>query len=98
MSTVNGVRRMCMLIGAALLLLSMQVARVSAFGQQGFVPSSSLPQQQSVSAPLLVLVAYGLVWLFVAAYVWSISRRLGAIEQELADARREFSVRNAGRP
>jgi CcmD family protein len=99
MSFLNHVRRVAALAGAALLLVSTQVSRVAAFAvqQDGFVPASSLPQTQSVSAPALVLAAYGLVWLFVVIFVFMMWRKLGALEKELGEARREFSARKGTR-
>ena len=98
MAVMNHVRRAA---GAAITLLalaSLLVSRVAAFAAQNdFKNISDLPQQESISASPLVLGAYALVWLFVVAFVFSMWRRMSAIEKELADARREFSARKSGR-
>jgi CcmD family protein len=64
--------------------------------QSGFVPIDQLPPQQTMSASPLLLGAYAIVWLALIAFVWSMWRRLGKVEQELADARREIGARKTG--
>jgi CcmD family protein len=49
-----------------------------------------------MSASPLLLGAYAIVWLALIAFVWSMWRRLGKVEQELADARREIGARKTG--
>jgi CcmD family protein len=98
MSLLNHSRRVLALAGAAAMVVVTQVSSVAALtAQDGFVPASSLPQTPTVSAPPLVLAAYAIVWLLVVAFVWSLWRRMGTLEKELADARREFGSRKGGR-
>jgi len=47
----------------------------------------NLSQQatESVSAPPLILAAYGFVWAAVFVYVWLLWQRIGRVERELAE-------------
>jgi CcmD family protein len=51
----------------------------------GFVSVDEVPPGEQIPAINLVAAAYGLVWLALMAYVWSIGRRLRQVETELAD-------------
>ncbi len=66
------------------------VAAPEQLAGDGFEPVSSLPApQETLPAAPMVMAAYGFVWLMVMAYLWSIWRRLGAVQRELeSDARR----------
>ena len=50
------------------------------------------PAEQLPAAPL-VLGAYAVIWVGVLVYVWSISRRLGSVDRELATLRRMIDTR-----
>ena len=52
--------------------------------QEGFVPIDQLKPKEELPAAPLVMAAYGVAWLVVFGYVWSIWRRLGRVEQEIA--------------
>jgi CcmD family protein len=56
-----------------------------------FVPVSELPDasraEQMPAAPMLIS-AYVVVWLALLVYVWSLWRRLAAVEREVADVAR----------
>jgi CcmD family protein len=69
------------------LRLALQQPTVSApdqVGGDGFEPVSSLPApQETLPAAPMVMAAYGFVWVMVLGYVWSVWRRLGAVEREL---------------
>ncbi len=58
--------------------------------QNDFVPVKNLPalQQEHIPAAPLVMVAYAFVWVALLVYVWSVWRRVGAVQRELADLRR----------
>jgi CcmD family protein len=63
--------------------------------QDEFVPVSELPpQDQLPSAPLLI-AAYAFVWLALGGYVFSVARRLTAVQQELE--RLDTDVKKGGR-
>ncbi len=52
--------------------------------QGEFVPLSQVPPSEQIPSFTLVAAAYAFVWVVLLAYVWSISRRLQKVEQELA--------------
>ncbi len=49
-----------------------------------FVPVEDVPPEEQIPAIGLVATAYGLVWVAVLGYVWSLGRRLQAAEREIA--------------
>ena len=55
--------------------------------QEGFVPIDQLQPKEQLPAAPLVMAAYGVAWLVIFGYVWSIWRRLGQVEQDLAAVR-----------
>jgi CcmD family protein len=86
-----------------LLLLPLAGAAVGAQGQptsaaqDEFVPLDSLPPDEGLPAAPLVMAAYGAAWLIIVLYLWSIWRRLGHVERELAEvARRADPTRSTG--
>ncbi|MBI1872804.1 MAG: CcmD family protein [Acidobacteria bacterium] len=58
-------------------------------GQDEFVPVNDLPPSEQLPAAPLLVAAYAFVWVVLFAYVWSLWRRLGQVEREIAqlDAR-----------
>jgi CcmD family protein len=52
--------------------------------QGEFVPLSEVPPSEQIPSFTLVAAAYAFVWVVLIAYVWSISRRLQKVEQELS--------------
>ncbi|MCU0256686.1 MAG: CcmD family protein, partial [Vicinamibacterales bacterium] len=76
------------LVPVPTLVLAVQQPAVSApeqLGGDGYEPVSSLPApaQEALPAAPMVMAAYGFVWLAVVVYLWSIWRRLGAVQREL---------------
>ncbi len=62
--------------------------------QNEFVPIKDLPgQQEQIPAAPLVMAAYAFVWVALLVYVWSVWRRVGAVQRELADLRRRTERR-----
>jgi CcmD family protein len=57
-------------------------------GQEEFVPLSEIPAEEQIPAFTLVAVAYAAVWIVLMGYVWSLSRRLNAVESELTSISR----------
>ena len=53
-----------------------------AAAQDGFVPVSQLPPAEELPPGPLVLGAYGFIWVAVLVYVWSIARRLSAVQKD----------------
>jgi CcmD family protein len=60
-------------------------------GQEEFVPLSEIPPEEQIPAFTLVAVAYAAVWIILLAYVWSVSRRLQSVENELTTLTRKRS-------
>jgi CcmD family protein len=59
--------------------------------QEEFVPLSEIPPEEQIPAFTLVASAYALVWIVLIGYVWSVSRRLHAVESELTSLSRRHS-------
>ncbi len=62
--------------------------------QNEFGPVKELPaQQEQLPAAPLVMAAYAFVWVALLVYVWTVWRRVGAVQRELADLRRRTERR-----
>ncbi len=59
--------------------------------QEGFVPIDQVQAKEELPAAPLVMIAYGIAWLAVFGYVWTIWRRLGNVEREIADVNRRIA-------
>ena len=57
--------------------------------QEEFVPLSEVPPSEQIPAFRLVAIAYGMVWVILIGYVWSVSQRLQKVERELAAIERK---------
>jgi CcmD family protein len=57
----------------------------------GFVPVENVSAQEQIPAAPLVIGAYAVAWVLVFGYLWSIWRRLGRVERELADVSRRVA-------
>lgn len=72
----------------SLMLMSLLLAPGVASAQQPspdeFVPISQAPPEEQIPAINLVGGAYAFVWLAVVGYVWSLGRRIGKAESDLA--------------
>jgi CcmD family protein len=92
-------KRVLMSIAAALVLLA---GRVAAFqppgGQSEFVPVSSLPPTEQLPAAPLLIAAYAFVWVAVFVYVWSVWRRLGRVETDMAALQKRVNRSGGGAP
>jgi CcmD family protein len=82
-----------------LLLFGLVAGRAAAEQQQpppktpsveGFVPVDQLPPQEQLPAVPLVIAAYALAWLAIFVYLWSLWRRLGRVERDIADVTRRL--------
>ncbi len=58
--------------------------------QDGFVPMSDIPPEDQLPAAPLLVAAYSVVWAIAIGYLWTIWRRLGMVERELADVTRRI--------
>ncbi len=54
----------------------------------GFVPMDDVPAEEQLPAAPLLAAAYIVVWVLAIGYLWTIWRRLGSVEKELAEALR----------
>ncbi len=55
--------------------------------QDEFVPASELPPEDQMPAAPLLIGAYAIAWVVIAAYTWSLWRRLGRVEADLSALR-----------
>ncbi len=60
--------------------------------QQEFVPVSELPPAEQLPAAPLLIAAYAVAWIVLLGYVWSVWRRLGKVERELAEVARRIDA------
>ena len=93
MTTVGKFLRTAVL--GLLLLVAPAVASAQKPVPEGFVPVEQLPGQEGLPAAPLVAGAYGVAWVAVLIYVFSLWRRLAAVERELAAVARRLEA--AGR-
>ena len=85
---------------SAILVLALVVtSNVALWAQQQdtFKPLSEQQQPESVSAPALLLAAYGFVWAAVFVYVFLLWQRLSKVERELADVNARLAKRATAR-
>jgi CcmD family protein len=61
--------------------------------QNEFVPVKDLPRQEQLPAAPLVMGAYAFVWVALVVYVWSLWRRVKAVQSELNELRRQVGAR-----
>jgi CcmD family protein len=59
--------------------------------QEGFVPIDQLQPKEQLPAAPLVMAAYAVAWVVIFGYVWSIWRRLGKVEQDIASVSQRVS-------
>lgn len=64
----------------------------TAAAQDGFLPVDESKQQEQLPAAPLVMAAYGLAWLAILVYLWSLWSRLGRVERELAEVTRRVGA------
>ncbi len=72
----------CVLGAAATLSGSQPPAAAS--GDYEIVPADQLRSADQLPAARMLIGAYAFVWVALLAYLWSIWRRLGRVERELA--------------
>ena len=77
---------------AVLLAASPAMAFAQTPAQEGFVPVDQLPGQEELPAAPLVAAAYAVAWVAVLIYLFSIWKRLAAVEREMADVARRIQA------
>ena len=61
--------------------------------QDEFVPIDELPPTEQLPAAPLLIAAYSVAWVAVAGYLFSIWRRMGRVEHDLAEIGRRVQQR-----
>ena len=60
------------------------------------MPIDQLPPDEKLPAAPLLIAAYSVAWILVAGYLFSIWRRLGRVEREIADVCRRMQQGGQG--
>lgn len=61
--------------------------------QDGFVPvSGPTNPQETIPAQTLVGIAYGLIWVLLFGYMWSVRSRLDRVEREMESVSRRVGA------
>jgi CcmD family protein len=68
---------------SALVAAQQQPPPKPAAAQDAFVPVDSPINQETIPAQRLVGIAYGLIWVLLLGYVWSVRSRLARVEREM---------------
>jgi CcmD family protein len=74
-------------VGHATTAIAQQRPRAA---QDEFTPIDQLPPDEKLPAARLLIAAYAVAWVAIALYLWSIWKRLGQVETELADVARRL--------
>ena len=74
-------------------LADTQPADQTEAAREGYVPVKDLPAAEQLPAAPLVIGAYAFIWIGVMAYLWTIWRRLAAVDRELALLRQTIERR-----
>ena len=87
----------CRLAGGLLVAVMMLGSPALSLAQppqppEGFVPVDQVAGQEELPAAPLVAAAYGVAWVAVLFYVFSIQKRLRTVEREMADVARRIEA------
>jgi CcmD family protein len=72
---------------------SARAAQPQPAARDEFVPIKEIPQEDQLPAAPLLIGAYGVAWLAIALYIWSLWKRLGRVEAELQTLNSRLSSR-----
>ena len=61
--------------------------------EEEFLPVDQLPPEEKLPAAPLLIAAYSVAWIAVAGYLFSIWRRLGRVETDIAEISRRVQQR-----
>ena len=81
-----------MLLAIAILAMPTYAHQQPTPAQEGFVPVDQLPTREDFPAAPLVVGAYSVAWVALLIYVWSVWKRLGRVEREMADVSRRIEA------
>jgi CcmD family protein len=82
--------------GAAASLAAQQPPQKPA--QDEFLPVDQLPPGEQLPAARFLIIAYSVAWVLVAGYLFSIWKRLGRVEHEIADVTRRVQQASSAAP
>ena len=92
---MNGVKRAATIITLAFTMLAGAAGAQAGVHvdqpqppQEEFVPIDQVPPEDQLPAAPFLIAAYAIVWLVVFGYLWSIWRRLSAVERDLGELSR----------
>jgi CcmD family protein len=80
-------------VGRSGLVVAAQPADQTEAAREGYVPVKDLPAAEQLPAAPLVIGAYAFIWIGLMAYLWTIWRRLAAVDRELALLRQTIERR-----
>ncbi len=86
------VRIRAMLCALVVVVISAGALRAQGAGDFQPIDENAVAAEQLPAAPM-VMAAYGLVWLVLVGYVWSLRRRQARVELEMAALRSRVSER-----
>ena len=96
MKLIRPVLIVALLLSAAV-VAPMRAAQQPPTEQQGeFVPAGDLPQREQVPAAPLLIGAYAFVMVALFGYVVSVSRRIGAVNVDIARLEAELRRESRG--
>ena len=81
-----------MVLAIAILAMPTYAYQQPTPAQEGFVPVDQLPTREDFPAAPLVVGAYSVAWVALLIYVWSVWKRLGRVEREMADVSRRIEA------
>ncbi len=94
---IRAALRMVLVVLGTMVMAASALAGQPATQQSEFVPVSTLPAVEQVPAAPLVIAAYAFVWVAVLFYLWTIWRRLGAVEADMQALKRRATERSSTR-
>lgn len=59
--------------------------------QDEFIPMGDIPPEDRLPAAPLLVTAYSAVWAIAIGFLWTIWRRIGAVERKFTDVSRRLS-------
>ncbi len=93
MTHMSKLPRSCIVIAMAIATMlgaSLIAQQVPPGTPDGFVPLDPSAVREQLPAAPPVMGAYGIAWVLLIGYLWSIWRRLGKVQQEIAGLSRRL--------